>query len=114
MSYVARATPWGSIQVGEMFQWLTPDEQIGVLAHETGHIEHDHAFKRLLWVISLRAVFQPEKYFKMCEEQEYEADAFAKSEGCAEGLASFLHRCSHGKALGYPRIHDRIKRLQNG
>ena len=114
MSYVARSTPWGSIQLGDLFHVLTPDEQIGVLAHETGHIEHDHALKRMLWVFSLRAVFQPEKYFKMCEEQEYEADRFALSEGCAEGLASFLRGCPKAKALGYPRIHDRIKRLENG
>ena len=87
---------------------------MGVLAHETGHIEHDHALKRLGWVVSLRVLFQSEKYFKMCEAQEYEADRFALSEGCAEGLVSFLHRCPKTKTLGYPRIQDRIKRLQNG
>jgi Zn-dependent protease with chaperone function len=109
---IARSTPWGSIQFGEAFDKLTPLEQAAVIAHERGHIVHRHAIKRLLWVLTLRAVFQTEKFFEMCEKQEMEADRYAVSRGHRAGLISFLFRSNlHVKSAGYPTHKQRIEAI---
>ena len=109
---IARSTPWGSIQFGEAFDRLTPHEQAAVLAHERGHIAHRHALKRLMWVLTLRAVFQPSNFFEMCEKQELEADRYAVVRGHRAGLISFLFRSNlHVKSAGYPTHQQRIEAI---
>lgn len=109
---IARSTPWGSIQFGDGFDNLTPQEQAAVVAHERGHIEYRHAWKRLLWLISLRAVFQPSNFFEMCEKQELEADRYAVARGHRAGLISFLFRSNlHVKSAGYPTHKQRIEAI---
>jgi|SRR5580765_3075749 len=110
-NFTARSTPWGTVQVGPYFELLPQEMQIAVLAHEEGHIFHKHALKRILWVISLCAFFNKEKYWLMCEAQELEADKYAADHGHARGLAAYLKLLTNEKKLGYPLNGERIKRL---
>ena len=111
---IARSTPWGSIQFGAQFDNLTPAEQAAIVAHERGHIAHRHALKRLLWLVTLRAVFQSDKFFAMCEKQELEADWYAVVRGHRYGLVSFLLRSNlHVKSAGYPTHQQRIEAIHH-
>lgn len=111
-NFYARCTPWGTIQEGELLELLPEFERKAVLAHERGHIHHGHAKKRLLWVVSLRALMQPEKFFEMCEAQELEADRYAADCGYRAGLISFLWRRNlHVKSPGYPTSKARLEAL---
>ena len=110
--FVARSTPWGTIQTGELFARLTPLEQQAVLAHEEGHIKFHHARTRLWWVLTGKAFFQTERFFALCEEQELEADRYAAWHGHAAGLISFLFRQGlHVKSDGYPTHKQRIEAI---
>ena len=109
---IARATLWGTVQLGEGFYKLTPHEQEAVLAHERGHIAHRHAWERLWWIVTLRAIRKPEAYWAMCEAQELEADRYAAAQGHAAGMVSFLFRLSwHVKSDGYPTVRRRIEAI---
>jgi hypothetical protein len=110
--FYARTTPWGTIQTGDWFAYLTADEQSAVIMHEAGHIRKRHHARRLWWVLSLKALLRPEQYFAMCEQQEYEADRYAKAQGWGDELISFL--ITHGarvKSPGYPSNQERIEAL---
>jgi hypothetical protein len=110
--FVARSTPWGTIQKGDLFARLTPLEQQAVIAHEEGHIKFHHARTRLWWVLTGRAFFQTERFFALCEEQELEADRYAAWHGHAAGLLSFLFRQSlHVKSDGYPTVKQRMEAI---
>ena len=109
---IARATLWGTIQLGEGFYKLTPREQEAVLAHERGHIAHRHIRKRLWWIVTLRAIRNPDAYWAMCEAQELEADRYAAEQGHAAGMVSFLFRLAwHVKSDGYPTVRRRIEAI---
>lgn len=111
-TYIARATPWGTIQTGPGFRHLTALEQAAVLAHEHGHIAHGHPWKRLLWVLTLRVFFDFSGFLAMCERQEFEADQYAVKQGHKHGLVSFLFcRQFQGPAPGYPSAKARLEAL---
>jgi hypothetical protein len=113
-AFYARCTPWGTVEEGELLELLPQFERNAVIAHEYGHVHHRHMRRRLLWVFSLRAVFQPEKYFRMCEEQELEADQYAAKLGYRSGLISFLWRHSlNVKSPGYPTHKARLEALHH-
>lgn len=109
---IARSTPWGAIQFGDEFYRLTDLEQCAVIAHEEGHIHHRHAWKRIKWVLTLRAFRDQKGFFEMCEAQELEADRYAVERGHAAGLISFLFRAGlHVKSDGYPTHKQRIEAI---
>lgn len=109
---IACSTPWGTIRKGKDFFLLTEREQKAIIAHENGHIWHFHAWKRLWYLVTLRAVFRPESFFAMCETQEFEADKYAADHGHADGLVTFLLRNpSSVKSPGYPSNAERIGAL---
>lgn len=111
-NYIARATPWGTIQTGPCFAKLTPIEQEAVLEHERGHIAHRHALKRLMWLFTLRAVFNFNGFLALCERQEFEADRYAAARGHAAGLRLYFSRRLHaGKSPGYPSARERLEAL---
>ena len=110
---IARATLWGTIQTGALFERLTEREQRAVLAHEQGHIHHRHAWKRLGWMVTLRALVNWNGFLAMCEQQELEADRYAAERGHTAGLVSFLFRCGHHvKSDGYPTPRQRLEALR--
>lgn len=109
---IAYSTPWFTIRKGEDFWLLTKAEQQAVLAHERGHIYHWHAWKRIWWIITLRALRRHEDFLKMCEAQEFEADRYAADHGHAVGLMTVLLRNPSGvKSPGYPSPAERIGEL---
>jgi len=106
---IARSTPWGTIQLGDEFFKLPLEEKFAVLAHEEGHIKHLHAWKRIWWVITFRAFFDPEGFFYLCERQEFEADKHAADCGHAQGLIALLRRFDQNvQCDGYPSPARRI------
>jgi hypothetical protein len=109
---IARSTLWGTVQLGDGFYALSEREQNAVLAHEHGHLHHRHAWKRLGWIVTLRAFRKPEAFFALCEAQELEADRYAVERGHAPGLISFLFRHSlHVKSDGYPTTRQRLEAI---
>ena len=111
--FYARVTPWNTIQKGSLFHTLSPREQEAVLAHERGHITHRHAWERLVWIVTLRALRKPEAFFAMCEAQEFEADRYAVQCGHGPGLVSFLGRGKlHAKSIGYPTARERLEAIR--
>lgn len=106
--FCARVTPWGTIQTGDQFGRLPAFEQQAILAHERGHLHHKHVRRRLLWFFTLRAFFQTEKFFAMCEAQELEADQYAKTCGYGPGLIAYLLVHAHD---GRPSISKRLRAL---
>jgi len=111
-NFYARCTPWGTIEIGDNFLKLSWDERRAVLAHEKGHVFHHHVRKRIVWLITLRALFDLKGFFEMCEAQELEADKYAVKNGHTRGLVSFLvNRCNDKKQLGYPTRDQRIKAI---
>lgn len=110
--FFARTTPWHTVQTGELFRGLSPMEQRAVIAHERGHLRHWHAEKRLIWVLTGRALFDWPGFLAMCERQELEADQHAVDRGHAAGLRVFLIRNGRaGRALGYPCLSKRLEAL---
>lgn len=110
---IAYMTLTGRVRVTPAFYRLQKFEQQAVLAHEEGHKVNNDAWHRLWWILSLRAFFQPDKYWTMCVAQEYRADAYAKKLGHAKGLCSFLDKLLHPNksSLGYPSPANRIRKL---
>lgn len=110
--FIARCTPWGTIQTGRGFRFLSPQEKAAVLAHERGHIAHRHALKRLGWVVTLRALRDWNGFLQMCEAQEYEADRYAVRQGCKVGMQVFLaKRIGLPAGPGYPSARERLEAL---
>lgn len=109
---IARSTLWGSVQLGEAFYHLSEREQNAVVAHEYGHIHHRHAWTRLKWIVTLRALRRYDDFLAMCEAQEFEADEYAVDLGHAPGLISFLLRQQrHVKSDGYPTSQQRLEAI---
>lgn len=109
-NFYARTTPWGTIQLGLLFEKLSLTEQEAVLAHERGHVAYGHAFTRLKWFITTRAFRHPQDFFALCARQELEADRWALLEGHGPGLASLIARLGE-TGLGYPSRAERLARL---
>lgn len=113
---IARSTLWGTIQLGDDFYLLPPEEQFAVLAHEQGHIYHRHAWKRLKWILTFRAILHWDDFLMLCEKQELEADRYAVDKGYGTGLLQFLkwQYPLNSKALGYPTAQQRIENIHHG
>jgi hypothetical protein len=109
--FVARCTPWGTIQTGDFFERLTQAEKSAVLLHERAHIVKHDALRRLWWVMTLQIVFRPQWVFARCHEQEFAADRYVKERGEARGLRSFLTRFPHGSGPLHPSTFDRVGAL---
>jgi hypothetical protein len=110
MNRFAYTTPWGTIRTGEFFEFLPEDEQRAVLAHERGHLARRHHLKRLSWFVTLRVFFRTDAFLRMCEEQEIEADSYARDTGHGPALAKFITKHVKMTAFGYPSV---IRRLEN-
>lgn len=111
VNYIARSTPWMTIQIGPAFERLAEIEQQAVIAHERGHIRHFHAWKRVWWLITGRMHRRTADFCSMCVEQEYEADAHAARTGHLKGMISLLSRLPERQSPDYPSPKQRIKRL---
>jgi hypothetical protein len=109
--FVARCTPWGTIQTGDYFRNLTAAEKSAVLMHELGHTMRSDPLRRLWWVISLQVLFRPQWVFARAREQEFAADRYAKEMGLAEGMRAFLRRYPHPASLLHPSSADRLEAL---
>lgn len=102
---------WKTIRTGEAFETLSPEEAHAVITHEEGHIRYWHIEKRMLWVLSGRAFFNPEGFFALCATQELEADDYAAKRGHGAALAAFLAKLPDTPKDGYPSNKERIARL---
>lgn len=109
--FVARCTPWGTIQTGDYFQRLTAAEKSAVLLHEKAHIRSHDALRRLWWVLSLQIIFRTQWVFEQCRQQEFAADRYVKEHGEARALRSFLTRFPHAAGPLYPSTFDRVEAL---
>lgn len=109
--FVARCTPWGTVQTGDYFLRLTDSEKSAVLAHERAHVRNRDALKRLWWVVSLRVVFDPQWVFARCREQEFAADRYVKQRGMAAGMRSFLRRFPQPASALHPSSKERLEAL---
>ena len=93
-------------------EFLPDNQRQAILAHEEGHLHYRHALKRLMWVISFRAVLSPKAFFEMCEAQELEADRYAVRQGHRAGLIAFLFKHNlHVKSPGYPTNKARLEAI---
>ncbi|MFB9123298.1 hypothetical protein E2553_00220 [Paraburkholderia dipogonis] len=109
--YVARCTPWGTIQTGAFFTRLTDEEKSAVLAHEQGHLRNGDPLRRLWWVLSLQILFRPTWVFEQCRRQEFAADAHAVALGHGVGLRRFLLRFPQTSSPIYPNARQRLEAL---
>lgn len=102
---------WKHIRTGAALESLPEDEAHAIVMHEIGHIRHWHVEKRLIWILSGRALWNPEAFFALCARQELEADDYAAAHGYGLALASFLSKLPDALQDGYPPVHERIARL---
>jgi hypothetical protein len=109
--YVARCTPWGTVQTGDYFRQLTQVEKAAVLAHETAHLLNHDALRRLWWVLSLQVLFRPQWVFARCREQEFAADRYVRQMGLARGMRSFLCRYPQPASALHPSTKERLEAL---
>ncbi|AXF07307.1 hypothetical protein CUJ91_04755 [Paraburkholderia graminis] len=109
--FVARCTPWGTIQTGDFFARLSDAEKSAVLMHERGHLANRDALRRLWWVLSLQIVFRSQWVFERCREQEFAADDYARARGHGAGLRSFLRRFPQTSGPLYPSTRQRLEAL---
>lgn len=109
--FVARCTPWGTIQTGEYFRLLTEDEKTAVILHERAHVRNRDALRRLWWLLSLQVVFRAEWVFAQCRAQEFAADRYVHEQGHAHAMRSYLMRFPHPASALYPSSRDRVEAL---
>lgn len=96
------------IVTGRYFDQLERVERAAVIAHETGHIVHRHAWRRLWWLVSGQWSYMKTR----CQAQEYEADRYATMNGHGHGLIQFLSRPTkpHDSPL-HPTHEERINNI---
>lgn len=109
--FVARCTPWGTIQTGHFFTLLSDAEKSAVLMHERHHIINRDALRRLWWVLTLQIVFRSGWVFDQCRKQEFAADCYACAHGHGAGLRSFLRRFPQTSSALYPSTRQRLEAL---
>ena len=103
--------PLKCILVGTRFWELSDGEQYAVLYHELGHYRLWHHEKRLLYAPLLLA--RPSLFFRLCRDQEFEADAFAASQGFGGYLSYLFSRMVGSPSKFHPDFAARIERLRN-
>lgn len=96
---------WKEIVVGPDFARFPAGEQAALLTHEAGHCKRFHVERRLL------ALLTPWRLKRLCIEQEFEADRFARAMGFGPLLASAFARLAPAKQVLHPPRHERIMRL---
>ncbi|MGQ7939137.1 hypothetical protein [Paraburkholderia sp. D1E] len=109
--FVARCTPWGTVQTGHFFTLLNDAEKSAVLMHEQAHVRNRDALRRLWWVFSLQILFRTQWVFAQCRKQEYAADAYASARGHGTALRSFLRRFPQTSSPLYPSTRQRLEAL---
>ncbi|HHX4053958.1 MAG: M48 family metalloprotease [Burkholderia contaminans] len=109
--FVARCTPWGTIQTGIFFRSLTAIEKDAVIAHERAHLIRRDPLRRLWWLLTLQLIFRPEWVFARVREQELAADQYVKEQGLAAGLRMFLRRHPHPGSALHPSSQERLEAL---
>jgi Zn-dependent protease with chaperone function len=92
------------VVTGRWFPRFTQPEQDAIIAHEKGHIHHQHALKRIWWLLS----FQWRGLFVRCRLQEFEADAYAVTQGHIKGLTQFLVKVAMPEGPLHPSSHERL------
>jgi Zn-dependent protease with chaperone function len=107
--FIAGATSllwWKRVRVSDKFYALPEDQQFAVLMHEFGHLYHHHTEKRILCL-----VFSPWRLIETMKRQEFEADRYAASQGCADALIEVLKGKSDG-GLFHPSNFERREVLK--
>lgn len=111
-------------------EFMSKDELTGILAHELGHIHLKHMEQKRHWLETIGLpkgqeqnlmLYTPKMFTELTNlmhNQEFEADAFAKSLGYGPGLADSLHH-DHGMdniwhegGVSHPSDAERIARLE--
>ncbi|WP_193098010.1 M48 family metalloprotease [Burkholderia sp. Z1] len=109
--FVARCTPWGTIQVGIRFHALSALEKQAVIAHEEAHLAHRDPWRRLWWLLSLQLLFRPDWVFARVREQEFAADRAVKERGLGSAMVSFLRRHPQPASALHPSSQERLEAL---
>lgn len=97
---------------GQGFWNYPDDEQLGILAHEQGHIEHRHGWDRP-WMLLNWFLFKKKRSTirARCMAQEYEADEFVVACGYAQGFLHYLKRLKPGTGELHPSPANRIDHI---
>ena len=91
---------------GSLFENFSYDVKQAILVHEEGHIKGWHSELRLLAFFLLPAFL----CHRVLHWTEYQADAYAVSQGHAEGLLQLLHEES-AETFWHPSHADRKNRI---
>ncbi len=94
------------IIVGRRFEKLPWHVRNAVMHHEHGHVEMHHVEKGLLCLL-----LTPWRFFKLCRQQEIEADAYAAKAGHAKGLLELL-RFEKAATFSHPSNSERRQYLK--
>lgn len=94
------------IIVGRRFDSLPFHVRNAVWYHETGHIEMHHVEKGLLCLL-----LTPWRFFKLCRQQELDADQYAAERGHARGLIELL-RFEKDQTFSHPSNSERRQHLK--
>lgn len=97
---------WREIVVGRAFFAFPPREQQAMLLHEIGHIKMGHIRERIVTLLT-----RPWRFFRLCREQEYEADRFVLLSGFGVELAQAFTRIKAVSDPLHPPVQERIARL---
>lgn len=101
---------WKRIAIGPAYFQLSDAQQIAVLFHEACHCLKFHLEKRILALPLL--LFRPGFCFRLCQQQELEADTFAAEHGHGKALLSMLTQTDRESGPFYPRLEERIASLK--
>ena len=95
------------VVTGRWFPRFSEDEQAAIISHEQGHIHHRHALVRIWWLVTGRW----KHLLYKCRLQEFEADAYAVTQGHADALVKFLRKVQMPEGPLHPASSDRIDNI---
>ena len=96
----------GRVILGRRFFGLPSHVRNAVLFHEDGHVALHHVEKGLLCLL-----LTPWRFFKLCRQQELDADRYAAERGHARGLAELL-RFEKRRTFSHPSNAERRQHLK--
>lgn len=94
------------IVVGPDFHRFPPLEQAAFLLHEAAHCRLFHVKQRLICLLT-----RPWRIFRLCREQELEADREVRAAGMGASLAAGLLRVIPTPSRFHPSREERIAQL---
>jgi len=99
------------VMLGPGAKHLPVDELAAMIAHEHGHVLMRHARQRIVWLLTGKWL-RPQRWLRMCQEQEFQADRYAVLQGHGVALLRFIRKRSpeYGGPFHPPR-HQRLARI---